>query len=435
MIRPLRFLKGEYVRAYSGLPRRAWILFAVNLVNSSGAMVFFFLSLYLTREIGLTTARAGQALSIYGFGSLAGAFAGGWLADRIGSIRVQKMSLAVCGVLLIALGQARTMAGILPLLFAMALFAGTLYPANATSMAKVCPPELQIKGFALNRLANNLGATIGPAVGGALAVRSYGLLFWADGLTSLAAAGVFALLWKGGRAGQGARKGGAKDAGAGESGASGSARGGDADRGQPGPASLAQPAPPPGAKSRSPWRDAPFLAMMGIFLVWSIVFIQVLSTFPIYVRNVYGLAENRIGQLFAVNTIIIVLLEMVLMERIRKFPLTRMINLSFVLLGIGLGLMPLGRGFAFGALTVAIWTFGEMLSMPLVTALISKRADDSNRGRYMGLNSLSFSLAFIVGPPIGTAIYDRLGPDAVWYVCAATCALIAFAFSALRRHL
>ena len=418
MIRPLRFLKDEYVQAYSGLPRRAWILFAVNLVNSSGAMVFFFLSLYLTREIGLTTARAGQALSVYGFGSLAGAFAGGWLADRIGSIRVQKMSLAVCGVLLIALGQARTMAGILPLLFAMALFAGTLYPANATSMAKVCPPELQIKGFALNRLANNLGATIGPAVGGALAVHSYGLLFWADGLTSLAAAGVFALLWKGGRAGRDARNDSAT-----------------AGRVPDGPALSAATAPAPAAKPRSPWRDVPFLAMMGIFLVWSIVFIQVLSTFPIYVRNVYGLAENRIGQLFAVNTILIVLLEMVLMERIHRYPLTRMINLSFVLLGIGLGLMPLGRGFAFGALTVAIWTFGEMLSMPLVTALISERADDSNRGRYMGLNSLSFSLAFIVGPPIGTAIYDGLGPDAGWYVCAATCALIAVAFSALRRHL
>jgi MFS family permease len=112
-----------------------------------------------------------------------------------------------------------------------------------------------------------------------------------------------------------------------------------------------------------------------------------------------------------------------------------MINISFVLLGVGLGMMPLGRGFAFGALTVAVWTFGEMLSMPLVTALIAERADDSNRGRYMGLNSFAFSLAFIVGPPVGTAIYDGLGPDAVWYACAGACVLIAIAFSALRPAL
>jgi predicted MFS family arabinose efflux permease len=419
-MRPIQFIFDEYVKAYRGLPRRAWILFTVNLINSSGSMVFFFLSLYLTRRIGLSTAQAGRVLSLYGFGSLAGAFSGGWLADRMGSIRVQKMSLAMCGVLLIALGQVRTVAGILPLLFTMAFFAGMLFPANATSMSKICPPELQVKGFALNRLANNLGATIGPAVGGVLALHSYGLLFWADGLTSLAAAAVFAVLWKG-------------------SGIMAESRRDEPDhavgRSQAGDTAGDGPPMAGPLKARSPWRDVPFLLMMIIFFVWSVVFIQVLTTFPLYIRNVYGLAENRIGQLYAVNTILIVFLEMILMEKIRKYPLTRMINLSFVLLGIGLGLMPLGRGFAFGALTVAVWTFGEMLSMPLVTALIARRADDSNRGRYMGLNSFSFSLAFIVGPVVGTAIYDGLGPDAVWYICAATCVVISVAFSALRPHL
>lgn len=413
-VRFLRFVRDEYIRAYRGLPRRAWVLFAVNLINASGAMVFFFLSLYLTREIGLTTARAGQVLSVYGAGSLVGALSGGWLADRLGSIFVQKMSLALCGALLIALGQVRSTAGIIPLLFFMAYFAGMLYPANATSMSEICPAELRVKGFALSRLANNLGATIGPAVGGVLAMRGYGLLFWADGLTSLAAAAVFVLLWRGSRGGSEACDPPARDA--------------------PGPPPGAEDAPAP-APAPSPWRDAPFLLMQVIFFVWSVVFIQVLTTFPLYMRNVYGLAENRIGQLYAVNTLLIVGLEMILMEKIRKHPPARMINLSFVLLGVGLGLMPLGRGFAFGALTVAVWTFGEMLSMPLVTALIAQRAVDANRGRYMGLNSFSFSLGFIVAPVVGTAIYDRLGPDAVWYVCAATCAAITVAFSILRPRL
>jgi predicted MFS family arabinose efflux permease len=434
MFRPIRFIKEEYAAAYRGLPRRAWILFAVNLINSSGSMVIFFLSLYLTRKLGLTTARAGQALSLYGVGSLAGAFAGGWLSDRLGSISVQKTSLAVCGVLLVVLGQVRTVAGILPLLFGLALFAGMLYPANATSMSKICPAGLQVKGFALNRLANNLGATIGPAVGGVLALRDYRLLFWADGLTSLAAAAVFALVWRGARGR--ARREDTEEGRAREAPekriAGPQAKGitGGSDRSpEAGEGRAVAP------RSCSPWRDGPFLLMMLIFLVWCAVFIQVLTTFPLYMRNVYGLAENRIGQLFAVNTILIVTLEMILMEKIRKYSQARMINLSFILFGAGLGLMPLGRGFAFGALTVAIWTFGEMLSMPLVTALIAGRADDSNRGRYMGLFSFVFSLAFIVAPAGGTAIYARFGGDAVWYVCAALCFLLAVAFSALRPHL
>ena len=418
-----------YRQAYSGLPRKAWILFAVNLVNSSGAMVIFFLGLYLTQKLGFTTAGAGRALSLYGAGSLAGAYLGGWLADRVGSIRTQKASLAVCGVLLIGLGQVRSVWGILPLLFGFALAAGMLYPANATSMSKICPPEMQVKGFALNRLAANLGATIGPAIGGVLALRDYRLLFWADGLTSLAAAAVFALLWREGRRASGERT------------TEGTNRAASTERGA-GPITEAQADAPPATvaatgqqKPASPWRDRPFMLMMLIFFVWSAVFIQVLTTYPLYMKNVYGLAENRIGQLFAVNTILIVLLEMILMEKIRKYSLTRMINLSFILLGVGLGLMPLGRGFAFAALTVAIWTFGEMLSMPLVTALIAGRATDATRGRYMGIFSLGFSLAFIVAPAAGTAVYDRFGGHAVWIVCAALCMLIAAAFSALRPHL
>jgi MFS family permease len=413
---PLGFIRDEYVQAYRGLPRRAWILFAVNLINSSGSMVFFFLSLYLTRKIGLTTARAGQVLSLYGVGSLFGALSGGWLADRLGSIRVQKISLAACGVLLIVLGQVTSLAGIMAFLFGMALFAGMLFPANATSMSHICPADLQVKGFALSRLANNLGATIGPAVGGVLAMHSYGLLFWVDGLTSLIAAGVFLLLWRGA-----ATHGAAAVAAANVKAAEAGAENGREEGARP--------------KPSSPLRDIPFLLMMLIFFIWSVVFIQVLTTFPLYMRNVYGLAENRIGQLYAVNTIIIVVLEMILMERIRRFSLALMINISFILLGIGLGLMPLGRGFLFGALTVAVWTFGEMLSMPLVTALIASRATDANRGRYMGLNSFSFSLAFIVAPIVGTAIYQRVGPDAVWFVSAGTCAAITVAFSALRPHL
>ena len=396
-----RKISDLYRQAYSGLPGRAWVLFAVNLINSSGSMVIFFLSLYLTRKLGFSTAQAGTVLSLYGFGSLGGAYLGGWLADRFGSIAVQKASLAICGVMLIALGQARGAAAISPLIFFFALAAGALYPANATTMSRVCPPDLQVKGFALTRLANNLGATIGPAVGGLLALRDYRLLFWADGLTSLLAAAALALLWKSPESETRLPK---------------------ADRVKPKP-------------GQSPWRDGPFLLLVLLWLVWSAIFIQVFVTFPLYIRNVYGLAENRIGQLLAVNTIMIVVLEMILMEKIRKYPLTLVINFSFIMLGAGLGLMPLGRGFAFAAFTVAVWTFGEMLSMPLVSALIAGRADHSTRGRYMGIFSLGFSLAFIIAPTAGTAVYGRFGGDALWFGCAGVSFLLAAAFWLLRPAL
>jgi predicted MFS family arabinose efflux permease len=418
-----------YRQAYSGMPRGAWILFTVNLVNASGTMVFFFLSLYLTLKAGFTPAQAGRALSLYGVGMVAGNYLGGWLADKIGSIAVQKASLVVCGILLIVLGQVRPTWAILCLLFLLAAAAGVLYPANAASMSRVCPAELRVKGFALNRLANNLGATVGPAVGGVLALHDYRLLFWGDGLTSLLAAGVFALLWKGAEL---ASRGGPDPARSGRAASDVSAKNAAAPDVPSDPGSEASGGARP---DRSPWRDGPFLLLVLLYLVWSSVFIQLLTTFPLYMRGTYGLAENRIGQLFAVNTVMIVVLEMILMEKIRRFPLTRMINLSFLLLGAGLGLLPLGRGFAFAAMTVAVWTFGEMLSMPLFTALVAGRAGERSRGRYLGLSSLSFSLAFIVAPVAGTAVYGRFGGDVLWFGCAVLSVLLAGAFLLLRPHL
>jgi MFS family permease len=391
-----------YRRAYSGLPREAWFLFAVNLVNSSGAMVIFFLSLYLTRRLGFTPAQAGQALSLYGLGSLLGAYVGGWLSDRIGSTSVQKISLFLSGGFLIVLGQVRSAAALLPLLFGYSVAAGALYPANAASMARICPPELQVKGFALNRLANNLGVTIGPAVGGLLALREYRLLFWADGLTCLAAAALFMIIWRKPEAQlRAVEKKRERQKGA----------------------------------ARGPWRDVPFLMLMILVIAWGAVFVQIFATFPLYMREIYGIAEDQIGRLLAVNTILIVTLEMALMERIRPYPKTRMINLSFLLLGLGFGLMPLGRGFLYGAFTVAVWTFGEILSMPLLTALIAGRAGPETRGRYMGIFSFSFSLALIIGPAAGSAVYGGLSGEALWFGCAGVTILLAVAFSFLRRSL
>jgi len=392
-----------YRRAYSGLPREAWLLFAVNLVNSSGAMVIFFLSLYLTRRLGFTPARAGQALSLYGLGSLAGGYLGGSFSDRLGSTTVQKLSLSLSGALLIVLGQVRSAGGILPVLFLFSIAAGALYPANAASMSRVCPPELQVKGFALNRLANNLGVTIGPAVGGLLALRDYRLLFWADGLTCIAAAALFLVIWK--RPEEQLQRVEAK-------------------RGLPQPSGV-----------RMPWRDAPFLGLMLLVIVWGAVFVQIFATFPLYMRAVYSLAEDQIGRLLAVNTILIVTLEMAIVEKIRTYSQTRMINLSFVLFGLGFGLMPLGRGFPYAAFTVAVWTFGEILSMPLLSALIARRASPETRGRYMGIFSFAFSLAFIVGPAGGAAVYGHLGGEALWFGCAGVSGLLAVAFSGLRRSL
>ncbi|MGD9345945.1 MAG: MFS transporter [Candidatus Aminicenantes bacterium] len=388
-----------YREAYYGLPSHSWILFAVLLVNASGMMVLFFLSLYLTRERGFTVAQAGRALSIFGLGSLVGTYLGGWLSDRMGSTNVQKFSLFFCGMFYISLGQLHSLWSIYIMIFILSIASGLMFPANATSMARLCPPEVTTKGFALNRLANNIGATIGPAVGGMLALRNYVLLFWVDGFTCLAAVVVFILLWK-----------------------------------KP-EEHLRVVAGEQSPSGRSPWRDVPFLLLLPIVVFWGAIFFQLIATFPLYMKNVYLLPENRIGLLIMINTLMIITLEMLIIHWIGTRSLTRFIALSFFLTGLGFALMPLGRSFAHAALTVAVWTLGEMLSMPLLGSLIAVRAGPGSQGRYMGLFSFSFSLSMILGPIIGTAVYGKYGADTLWFGCGVMGLLLSVAFILLSRML
>ena len=177
-------------RGLEGLPRSVWILSAATLLNRAGTMALPFLVLYLNKGLGLPAARAGQAFIAYGLAAMVAAPLGGWLADRVGHLRVMVLSLALSGALLAGLPLLSSWPGILALTVAWSLASEAFRPASMAILTDLAPLENRKAVFALNRLAINLGMSVGPAIGGFLAVHSFKALFWLDGLTSLLAAGV-----------------------------------------------------------------------------------------------------------------------------------------------------------------------------------------------------------------------------------------------------
>jgi predicted MFS family arabinose efflux permease len=392
-----RSILAMYREAYAGLPRNAWLLSLVQFVNRSGSMVLFFLSLYLTRKLGFTLAQAGQAVSVFGLGALAGAYLGGRLCDRLGATAVQRWSLLLSGLNLILLGYLGRFAVIMAAVFLQGLFSEALLPGNTTAMARECPPSIRTRGFALNRLAANLGVTIGPVLGGYLAMWNYHALFWVDGLTSLAALAIFNFFF----------------------------------RSEPPPRALTAEA----AAASTPQPDQRRHLQAIFFLVFGIglIFSQLFSTFPLYIHSAYGFAENRIGQLLAINTVLIVLFEMVLIQGLRKIRPMKTIAVGALLTGLGFALTPLGRGYPYAAMTVVVWTLGEMLSLPLLTSEVANRSHEGNRGRHMGWFGVSFSLAWMLGPIIGSEIYSRFSPLALWLGCGVLGSLLALGFVRLGK--
>lgn len=384
-----------YRQAFSGLPRAVWLLVFTGFINRSGTMVLPFLALYLTSQRGLSAAGAGAMLSLYGVGSAAGSLAGGWLCDRVDPNRIQVASLVGGGIGLVVLGQLERPWAIGVALVAVSLVGEAFRPANSTALALATAPADRTRAFALRRIALNLGMTFGPAIGGVLAVYDYTWLFVLDGATCLAAALPARTLIARRRAADGG------------------------------------PAPAPVPRGPSPWRDGPFIALVGLVSLLAMVLFQLWGTFPLTMRSAYDLAENRIGMLFAVNTLLIVGFEMVLIHAVRAFSPLRVAAVGGALLAGGLGLLPLGSTFAFAATSTVVWTVGEMLSLPLVEATVANRAGVGQSGRYMGVFTTAFSVAFVLAPLVGTAIYERFGSDALWYGCGAFGLVLWAGFTAL----
>ena len=106
-----------------------------------------------------------------------------------------------------------------------------------------------------------------------------------------------------------------------------------------------------------------------------------------------------------------------------------------MLLTSGLGILPLGSTFAFAAFGAVVWTCGEMLTLPLVEAVVANRAGAGQSGRYMGIYTTSFSLAFVFAPLVGTAVFERFGSDLLWYGCGALGLVLWVGFTALAPRL
>jgi len=393
----LRRLKSAYLSAYAGLPKTIWLLSATVFVNRAGTMVMPFMTLYLTRERGLSVHAAGGALALFGLGAMCGAYFGGRVADRIGPRWVMIASLLATGVGFQVFAFLSEPKAIVPAMFVLAFLMESYRPAASTALGQVTTPPVRARSFVLMRLAANLGMTIGPALGGFLAVRDYRWLFIVDGATCAVAAG---LLWFF-----------LSDA------LETSARAARESAKRPG--------------QRRPLKDGPFLAFCGLKLFQAMVFFQLFSTWPLYFRNEYGYREDGIGAFFALNGLCIVFFEMQIVRALERVDRMKLIGFGALMICAGFGLMPWGGSRAWAVLTVLGWTCGEMSAMPISMAVVADRASDAHRGAYMATIAMTFSLAYILAPLVGTALYEHVGPDAVWHAIAVLGIALFFGFRRL----
>lgn len=399
-----------YQNAYQGLSPSVWLLAGVMLINRCGTMVLPFMTLYLTQHLGYSVTDAGIVMAIYGVGAFVGTFLGGRLTDRFGFYYVQLISLLFGGVFLLFLQFVTGFYALCGCVFVFTLLGDSFRPANQAAIAYYSEVDNRTRAFSLNRLAINLGWAVGGGMGGWLAGINYSLLFWADGLTCIAAGLV---LW--------------------------------CSLPVPQVQATANPDPltsdglliQPEQTASSPYRDNFFLAFVICSALYLTVFMQLFSIVPLYFKQVLGMNEGRIGVLMALNGILIVAIEMALVYRLEQQKRSKIgLIAAGVLLTAVSYVVLASTTVSISALAfILIITISEMLTIPFIQSFTVERSRPATRGQYLALYAMGGALAQTVAPAFGSQMVAHFGYTAHWLMVMSLSLVSAGGFWWLNRKI
>lgn len=392
-----------YRKAYGGLSSAAWMLAFVMFVNRAGSMVMPFLSVYLKEGLDFSLKDTGVLMSCFGLGAMGGSFLGGYLTDKLGQFKVQVGSLVFGGIGFLLVSQLSSFWTLSFGLFALSCITESLRPANSASIASYSRPENITRVFSLNRMAINLGFSIGPALGGLLAAISFKALFIVDGLTCIGAGILFYFFFRRKQIRSALRK----------------------------EQNLQNK-----HLKKSPYRDWRYIIFVSMVMCYAVVFFQLFMTLPIYYRDVYGLSEKSIGALLALNGLIVFLIEMILVYWIgQRWRIGKLIFIGTLLMALAYMSLNWGHSSLILILSMILLSFSEILAMPYMATMAVNRSGEHSVGGYMGMYSLAYATAFVISPFAGTRFVGAFGFDLFWWTLSGITILVAIGFIWISSYL
>ncbi|MCS7473274.1 MFS transporter [Myroides odoratimimus] len=382
-----------YIDSYKGLSSASWMLAIVMLINRSGSMVLPFLGVYMTKELHFSQEQTGYVLACFGVGSIIGTTVGGWVTDKIGNYKVQYLSLIGSIPVFIMLPHFTSVVSLALMMLLQSAVSEMFRPANSVAITMYAKPENITRAFSLNRMAVNLGFSIGPAMGGILAAISYALLFYVNATAAFLAAVVFIYFFRNRKTNK------------------------ELLLEQEDITELNEIED---VSNKSPYKDKMFLIYSVFCTLYSIAFLQLLSTLPIFYEKTVGLDEVEIGLILGYSGLLIFLTEMLLVHVAEKFfTIRQTIFYGVMISALGYGMLAFDHSYISIYISMTILCVSEMLAMPFTSTVTAMRAGSKNKGAYMGVNGLTFAIGFIISPILGTKVASTLGYDVLWLGTAA----------------
>jgi MFS family permease len=355
------------------LPRPFWTLWLGVVINRTGAIVQPFLSVYLVQVQGFTLPQAGATMTAFGVGSLMSHLLAGWLADRFGRRLTLTCGMLATSAAMVALGAVNGFSAVTVTAFLLGLTIEAYRPAAHAMVADLVPPLLRPKAYGLLFWAMNLGYSIAMLAGGRLADHGARAMFGVNAAVALAFA---AVVW------------------------------------HAVPESRPAEEPLPRGRPRAVLRDRPMLAVCAVTAGYGMLYAQAFTTLPLAMAA-QGITRADFGLAMALNGVLIVAVQPLAMRWLARRDHVRVLAAGTAVVATGFALTALVHDALGLALTVAVWTAGEIVIAGTLPTTVSALAPVGLQGTYAGLSGMSWAAGAALAPVIGTALLP-LGPEPLW---------------------
>jgi predicted MFS family arabinose efflux permease len=355
----------------------------------AGSATWTFVGIWAVDELDASSAQLGLYFVVAAAVSASAGYLGGHISDHLGRRPVILAGWGLTAAIPLSWTFVDAFSTAIPLLLLVSLFAPIAMAATQALVADVVPPERHEHSYASLRVANNLGVTLGPPIGGALLITGNYDVLWI-GVTALGALETV-LAW----------------------------------RLIPSRGDYAPEEPPERGSFGVIRRDRAFLLFLVSMALANLVYFAFEVVLPISAVDSHGLTPAAWGFLVIINPALVTLFQLRLTRRVQRYPVAPKLALAMLLMGWPFPLLSLNASIPIMALVILIFVIGEMLWIPASQAIVAGLAPADLRGAYMGAFASTSSAGFALGPFLGLQIRGGFGDAAMWGFFAAVSVVAA----------
>ncbi|MEN9564845.1 MAG: hypothetical protein RLZZ69_41 [Cyanobacteriota bacterium] len=379
---------------------KVWILAAGRLLSEIGTgFTLFYAPIFFVNQVGLSSTSVGVALGSGSISGIVGRFLAGQGVDspHWGRRKILLISAAISVLADVVLSLSFNFSTLVLGNLLMGFGVGMYWPATEAAIIDLTTPPQRNEAFAVTRLADSLGLSLGVVLGGALIANSgnYRTLFVIDGISFAVFFGVIYLAI----------------------------------------AETYQFKPQLVENQQNGWSfavgDRAFMVFVAVNILFTIYLSQVQSTMPLYLKNFVqlsdsttGFSEQVISGLFTWHIALAAICQLPTAWILNRFSRIAGLSLSFLIWGVGFILVWVTGSMSdhtliWAGLTLGIMSLGMVTYTPVASGLVAELAPESLRGVYFSINSQCWAIGYLIGPPLGGWALDHPQlTNYFWLTCA-----------------